>query len=129
MKKRCSLIINSLVLLSILGILLKILLYIYSNNKRIAFVFIFVFLLLLSIVKIKIENKLFNKNLQHFLNGLIIGYKISLIILVVLLGEDILNIDANINTYFICYIPSILYIFDSANINEIIKFCSFDICS
>ncbi|MBP3200134.1 MAG: hypothetical protein J6M39_00585 [Lachnospiraceae bacterium] len=129
MKKRYSLIINFIVLLSIVAILLKFLLCIYSNNKKIAFVMIFLFLLLLSIVKRKIDNKIFNKTVQHFLNGLIIGYKISLIVLVVSLGKYIFNMDANINTYFICYIPSILYIFDSANIKEIVDFCNYEICS
>lgn len=127
MKNTCSYIVNFFVLLFFVAINLSYLLYIY-NNKSLTFIVIFILLLLLTIVKYKTNNVSTDKNtLIHVLNGIVIGYKIALIVFVMTLGKEIFNNDINFNTYFICYIPSILYIFDSDNINEIVKFCKYNI--
>lgn len=127
MKRICSGIVNFVVLLIFVGIYGSFFIFIY-NNKPLAFIVIFILLLLLSIVKCNIKNLSADKNpLIHFLNGIIIGYKISLVFFVVFLGKETFNSDINYNTYFMCYIPSILYIFDSNNLNEIIEFCNYDL--
>ena len=130
MKKNLSYIINFIALLCIVGIFFGAITFVYNNNKVQAFALVFIILLIISIVKQKYEKNSSKKvKVLHFINGFIVGYKISLIIFVMTLGKEIFNLDTNFNTYFMCYIPSILYIFDSTNITEIIEFCNFEICS
>lgn len=124
MKKALLYIINSVMLIFFIGIC-KIL-----NgkiiDKKLLFLVLIILVALLIIRRIMLKNSM-NKWLEYYINLFCVGYKISLIFIVLEIGIIQSQTNGDFNNYLICFIPSILYILDTENINDMIKIFHHDI--